>query len=78
MKQQNDVVWNHQVFVSVKGSVIDLEDVEAIWIRLRELVEKKLIALAIDMGKLQKELLSSGRFHRTVNPKGFELPLPSA
>jgi hypothetical protein len=30
------------------------------------------------MGKLQKELLSGDRFHRTIDPKGFELPLPSA
>ena len=62
----------------MEGSIIDLEDVEAIGIRLRKLVEKKLIALTIDMGKLQKELLSGSRFHGTVKPKGFELPLPSA
>jgi hypothetical protein len=28
------------------------------------------------MGKLQKELFSSSRFNRTVQPKGLELPLP--
>lgn len=66
------------MFGFVKGSVIDLEDVEAIWIGLREMVEKKLIALAIGMGQLQKERLSGGWFHRTIEPKGFELPWLSA
>jgi hypothetical protein len=62
----------------MEGSVIDLENVEAVGIGLRKLVEKHLIAIAIDMGKLQKELLSRHRFHCTIDPKGFELPLPSA
>ncbi|PIG90456.1 hypothetical protein CSQ79_26550 [Gloeocapsopsis sp. IPPAS B-1203] len=28
------------------------------------------------MGKLPKELFSTGRFNSTVQPKGLELPLP--
>ncbi|WP_348257702.1 hypothetical protein [Funiculus sociatus] len=29
------------------------------------------------MSELQKKLLSSRRFHGTIEPKGFELPLPT-
>lgn len=78
LKQQDDAVRNHEGFGFVKRPVIDLKHVERIGIGLRELVEKKLIAVTIDMRKLQKELLSSRWFYRPIEPKGFELPLPSA
>jgi len=77
LKQQDDVVWNHEVFRFVKRSVIDLENVEGIRVGLRELVEKKLVAVAIDMRKLQKELLFRSRFYRTIDPKGNEAAIAS-
>ena len=78
LKEQDDIVGNHEGFGFVKRPVIDLQNIERIGIGLRELVEKKLIAVAINMGKLQKELLSSRWFYRTIDPKSFELPLPTA
>jgi len=78
LKQQDDVVGNHKVFGFVKRSVIDLENVEGIGIGLRELVEKKLVTVAINMRELPKELLSRRRFHCPIEPKGLELPLPTA
>lgn len=61
----------------MKRAVIDLHNVEGVGITRRELIQKPLIALAIDMRKLEKEVLSRTRFHRAIQPKGFELPLPS-
>jgi len=39
---------------------------------------KQLVASTIDLGELQEKRLSGRRFHRTIEPKGFALPLPSA
>jgi hypothetical protein len=55
-----------------------LKDVEALWIGSRKLIEKPLIALGVDMGKLQKKSFPCCWCNRTVKPKGFEQPLPSA
>lgn len=78
MKQQDDVVRYHEGFGFVKGTVIHLENVKGVRISVGKLIEKQLIAIAIDLRQLQKELLSRGRFDRPVQPKGFELPLPGA
>ena len=74
--KQDEIVGNPKGFGFVKRPVIDLEDVEGIGIRLKELVEKKLVAVAVDRRKLPKERLASRWFYRTVEPKGFALPLP--
>jgi len=47
LKQQDDVVGNHEIFGFVKRAVIDLKNVERIRIGLRDLVEKKLVAVTI-------------------------------
>jgi hypothetical protein len=78
LKQQNDVLWHNQVFALVKPPIIDLKNVETIRIRLGELIQEPLIALGIDMGKLQKKGLSRCRLNRTLEPKCFEDPLPLA
>jgi hypothetical protein len=43
---------------------------------LRELIEKALIAVGIDMGKLPEKRGSGCGFDVTINPEGFEHPLP--
>ena len=60
----------------MEPSVIDLNNIEAIWISLRKLIQEALIALGIDMGKLQKKGFSRCRFDRSIEPEGFEQPLP--
>lgn len=77
MKQQNNVVRQYEILRFMEGTVIDLKNVEAVRIRFGKLIEKHLVAIAIDMRELQKELLSRRGFNRTVEPKRFELPLPS-
>ncbi|CAA9339075.1 hypothetical protein AVDCRST_MAG94-2231 [uncultured Leptolyngbya sp.] len=41
-----------------------------------ELVEKSLIAVGIDVRKLQEKRGSRSGFNRTIQPEGFEQPLP--
>lgn len=62
----------------MERAVIDLENVQTVRIGFGKLIQEHLVALTIDMRELQKELLSGGRFHRPIEPKRFELPLPSA
>lgn len=61
----------------MKGTVIDLKNIESLGIGFGKGIEKQLITAAIDMRKLKKEVLSRGGFHGSIQPKGFELPLPS-
>lgn len=60
----------------MKPSVVYLKNIETIGIRCGELIKESLIALGIDMGKLQKKRLSRCRFDRTIEPECFEQPLP--
>jgi hypothetical protein len=52
LKQQDDIVWHNQAFAGVKPSIINLKNIETIWVRLGKLIQEPLIALGIDMGKL--------------------------
>ena len=67
---------HNQIFAGVKAPVIDLKNVEAIWIRLGELIQKPLIALGINMRKLAEEGFTCRRFNCCIEPKCFEQPLP--
>lgn len=60
----------------MKPSVVHLKNIETIGIGFGELIKESLIALGIDMGKLQKKGLSCCRFNRTIDPECFEQPLP--
>lgn len=72
LEQQDDVLWYHQILALVKASVIDLEKVETVGKLLGKLIEKSLIAVGIHMRKLQEKGISGRRFHRTIDPEGFE------
>ena len=60
----------------MESSVVHLKNIETTGIRCGELIKESLIALGIDMGKLQKKGLSRCWFNRTIEPKCFEQPLP--
>ncbi len=50
----------------MKTTIIDLNDIETIWINLRKFIEKPLKALGINMRELKEEGLSSGWLDSTV------------
>ena len=60
----------------MKAPIIDLQNVQTVLIVCGELVEKALIAVGIDVRKLQEKRGSRSGFNRTIQPEGFEQPLP--
>jgi hypothetical protein len=60
----------------MKSPIIDLQNVQTVLIVCGELVEKSLIAVGIDVRKLQEKRDSRSGFNRTIQPEGFEPPLP--
>ena len=73
---QMQLLWHHQSFALVKASVIHLKHVQTIGICFGKLIQKPLIALGIDMRKLQEKGGSGCRFNGTVKPERSEQPLP--
>jgi hypothetical protein len=76
LKQQNKILRHKQIFAGVKAPIIDLKNIETIWICLGKLIQEQLIAIGIYMRELQKERFSRGRFDCPVEPKYFEQLLP--
>ncbi len=76
LKQQNHILWNHQILAGVKSSVIDLKQVGSVWVRLGKFIQESLKAHNIGMGELQEKGCSRCRFNCAIKPKRFEQPLP--
>jgi hypothetical protein len=60
----------------VKPPVIHLKDIQTVWVSLRKFIQEPLIAIGVYVRELEKKRGTRDRFNRSIEPEGFEQPLP--
>jgi len=53
-----------------------LKEIQTVGVSLRKFIQEPLIAIGVYVRELEKERGTRGRFNRSIEPKGFEQPLP--
>ena len=78
LKQKPNILRNTEFSRGMKGTSIQLQDVQFPGVGPRKMVDKLLKALCIQVRNFTKEALSRLGFYDAINVIGFALPLDSS